>query len=98
MGGTEGPCYEINPVMFCADDENCGHVHLDIVDVYEEMPCDGEREYYRLRSEDRSEAGDRRAMAQDCTRTLVEREPVGVALARAKLSATYDPADRVSRL
>ena len=45
MGGTEGPCYEINPVMFCADDENCGHVHTDIVDVYEEMPCDGEREY-----------------------------------------------------
>ena len=45
MGGTEEPCYEINPVMFCADDENCGHVHLDIVDVYEEMPCDGEREY-----------------------------------------------------
>ena len=36
MGGTEEPCYEINPVMFCADDENCGHVHLDIVDVYEE--------------------------------------------------------------
>ena len=45
MGGTEEPCYEINPVMFCADDENCGHVHTDIVDVYEEMPCDGEREY-----------------------------------------------------
>ena len=33
MGGTEEPCYEINPVMFCADDENCGHVHTDIVDV-----------------------------------------------------------------
>ena len=32
-GGTEEPCYEINPFIFRVVDENCGHIRFDIVDV-----------------------------------------------------------------
>ena len=35
-GWGEQSCYEINPVMFCADDGDCGNIHFTIEDLYDD--------------------------------------------------------------